>query len=88
MAVINIFYTMFLKSRITIIIDYTKVEHTYIVGGKIDMRCGIGEASVVMNQMNQYELDVYSDDLFLFCGGHPDRFKALYLASDDFLLVI
>ena len=67
------------------IVDYTKVTHIYIVCGKTDMRRGIdGLAAIIMDQ---YELDVYSDALFLFCGGKLDRFKALYWMGDGFLLL-
>ncbi|THB60153.1 transposase [Vagococcus silagei] len=49
------------------------------------MRRGIdGLASIVMNQ---YEIDVYSDALFLFCGNSLDRFKALYWDGDGFILL-
>ncbi|WP_022796629.1 IS66 family insertion sequence element accessory protein TnpB, partial [Bavariicoccus seileri] len=45
------------------IIDYTKVKHIYIVCGKTDMRRGIdGLAGIITDQ---YDLDVYSDALFL-----------------------
>ena len=37
--------------------------------------------------MDQYKLDIYSDALFLFCGGSLDRFKALYWAGDGFQLL-
>lgn len=46
------------------LVDYTKVSHIYIVCGKTDLRRGIdGLAGIVLNQ---YQLDVYSDALFLF----------------------
>lgn len=58
------------------IIDYNQLESVYIVCGKIDMRRGIdGLASIIMDQ---YEMDVYSNALFLFCGNRSDRFKELY----------
>ena len=66
------------------LVDYTKVSHIYIVCGKTDMRRGIdGLAAIIMEQ---YELDVYSDALFLFCGGSLNKFKALYWEDDGFLL--
>lgn len=67
------------------IVDYTKVGHIYVVCGKTDMRRGIdGLASIIMEQ---YELDIYSDSLFLFCGGSLNKFKALYWEGDGFLLL-
>ncbi|MGX7026045.1 IS66 family insertion sequence element accessory protein TnpB [Vagococcus hydrophili] len=67
------------------VLDYTKIQTIYIVCGKTDLRRGIdGLASIIMNQ---YELDVYSDALFLFCGNRSDRFKALYWQGDGFILL-
>lgn len=67
------------------LIDYSKAEQIYIVCGKTDLRRGIdGLASIVMNQ---FELDVYSNSLFLFCGNSLDRFKALYWDGDGFILL-
>ena len=43
------------------------------------MRCGIdGLASVISDQ---YNLDLFSDAIFLFCGRKKDRYKALLLGS-------
>ncbi|WP_338233241.1 IS66 family insertion sequence element accessory protein TnpB [Companilactobacillus muriivasis] len=67
------------------LIDYTKVGHVYIVCGKTDLRRGIdGLAGIIQSQ---YQLDVYKDALFLFCGGRSDRFKMLYWDGDGFLLL-
>jgi transposase len=67
------------------LIDYTKVDRIYIVCGKTDLRRGIdGLASIIQTQ---YELDVYKDALFLFCGTRSDRFKMLYWDGDGFLLL-
>ncbi|MGX7200472.1 IS66 family insertion sequence element accessory protein TnpB [Enterococcus nangangensis] len=67
------------------IVDYTKVKHIYIVCGQTDMRRGIDGLAAIITE--QYELDIYSDALFLFCGGRLDRFKALYWDGDGFLLL-
>ena len=41
------------------------------------MRCGIdGLAGIITNK---YNLDLFNDALFLFCGRKKDRFKALAL---------
>ena len=47
------------------ILDYTKINHLYLVCGHTDMRKGIdGLAAVIQNQ---FELDVYQEaSLFLF----------------------
>ena len=58
------------------IVDYTKVPQIYLVCGKTDLRRGIdGLASLVQENFN---LDPYSEALFLFCGNRSDRYKALY----------
>ena len=67
------------------IIDFTKVENIFIVCGKTDMRRQIdGLATTVIQE---YDMNVYEDALFLFCGGKKDRFKALYWEGDGFILV-
>lgn len=67
------------------ILDYQKVAHIFIVCGKTDLRKGIdGLAAIVQYE---YNLDVYDDALFLFCGGRRDRFKMLYYEKDGFLLL-
>lgn len=67
------------------LIDYSAVKSIYIVCGKTDMRRGIdGLASIILDQ---YELNIYSDALFLFCGNSLDRFKALYWDGDGFILL-
>ncbi|MDY1545775.1 IS66 family insertion sequence element accessory protein TnpB [Lactiplantibacillus pentosus] len=58
------------------IIDTSKIEQVYLVCGKTDLRKGIdGLAGIVQEQ---YDLDPYSQALYLFCGTRKDRFKALY----------
>ena len=49
------------------VIDFTKVENIFIVCGKTDMRRQIdGLAATVIQE---YDMNVYDDALFLFCGG-------------------
>ena len=67
------------------IIDFTKVENIFIVCGKTDRRRQIdGLAATVIQE---YDMNVYDDALFLFCGGKKDRFKALYWEGDGFILL-
>ncbi|WP_236002693.1 IS66 family insertion sequence element accessory protein TnpB [Levilactobacillus wangkuiensis] len=67
------------------LIDPTKINQVYIVCGKTDLRRGIdGLAEVVQEQ---FELNPYSQGLYLFCGTRKDRFKALYWDGDGFLLL-
>ena len=64
------------------IVDYTKVQQIYLVCGKTDLRRGIdGLASLVQENFN---LDPYSEALFLFCGNRSDRYKALYWDKNGF----
>ena len=67
------------------IIDFTKVENIFIVCGKTDMRRQIDGLAATITE--EYDMDVYNDALFLFCGGNKDRFKALYWEGDGFLLL-
>ena len=49
------------------------------------MRCGIdGLASLVSDT---YNLDLFHDALFLFCGRKKDRYQALYWDRDGFMLL-
>ena len=67
------------------LLDFTHVPNIFIVCGKTDLRKGIdGLAAIVQHE---YNLDVYDDALFLFCGGRRDRFKMLYYEKDGFLLL-
>jgi len=67
------------------LVDYTRIKNIFIVTGKTDLRRGIdGLASIVTNQ---YELDLFDDAIFLFCGNRKDRYKGLYWDKDGFLLL-
>ncbi|MDR1473570.1 MAG: IS66 family insertion sequence element accessory protein TnpB [Lactobacillales bacterium] len=67
------------------LVDYTQIEKIFIVCGKTDLRRGIdGLAQIIRHK---YELNVYDDALFLFCGNRNDRFKMLYWDGDGFLLL-
>lgn len=57
----------------------------FIACGYTDLRRGIdGLASIVQSQFN---LDPYTNTLFLFCGRKRDRIKALYWEGDGFLML-
>ena len=58
------------------LVNWTQPKHVFIVCGKTDLRKGIdGLAAVVAEN---YDLDLFDDSLFLFCGTRNDRFKGLY----------
>ena len=67
------------------LVNFTTVQNIFIVCGHTDMRCGIdGLASVVSDK---YNLDLFHDATFLFCGRKKDRYKALYWNRDGFMLL-
>ena len=57
----------------------------YLACGRTDLRLGIdGLAHIVQEQ---FELDPFSQSLFLFCGRRKDRIKGLLWEGSGFLLV-
>ena len=57
----------------------------YIACGYTDLRRGIdGLASLVQQQ---FQLDPFSNTLFLFCGRRRDRIKGLYWERNGFILL-
>ena len=65
--------------------DFTGADRVYIACGYTDLRCGIdGLASLVQQQ---FQLDPFSNTLFLFCGRRRDRIKALYWEGNGFVLL-
>ena len=60
-------------------------DNVYLACGHTDMRKSIdGLASLVQQNFN---LNPFSRDLFLFCGRRHDRIKALLWDGDGFLLL-
>ena len=65
--------------------DLEKVDAIYLACGYTDLRQGIdGLAALVQTQ---FELDPFSNSLFLFCGRRRDRIKALLWEGDGFVLL-
>lgn len=60
-------------------------SHLYIACGYTDLRRGIDGLAAIVKQ--HFQLDPFSDSLFLFCGRRTDRIKALYWEGDGFLLL-
>ena len=57
----------------------------YIACGYTDLRKGIdGLATLVQSQ---FQLDPFTNTLFLFCGRRCDRSKALYWEGNGFVLL-
>ena len=55
--------------------DVSRAERIYIVCGYTDMRKAIDGLAAIVQQ--NFKLDVFSGNLFLFCGKRCDRIKAL-----------
>ena len=62
-----------------------KADNIYIVCGNTDMRKAIDGLAAIIQQ--QFELDLFSNSLFLFCGRKCDRMKALLWEGDGFVLL-
>lgn len=63
-------------------IKLSDLGQVYIVYGKTDLRKGIDGLATLVKE--QFELDPFSDKVFLFCDGSKDRFKALYWDGQGF----
>ena len=65
--------------------DFAGADRVYLACGYTDLRRGIdGLASIVQGQ---FQLDPFTNTLFLFCGRRKDRIKALYWEGDGFVLL-
>ena len=65
--------------------DYRGADKVYIVCGYTDLRKGIDGLATMVQQ--QFELDPFTNTLFLFCGRKRDRIKGLYWEGDGFILL-
>ena len=67
------------------LVNWTQPKHVFIFCGKTHLRKGIdGLAAVVAKN---YDLDLFDDSLFLFCGTRNDRFKGRYWDGEGFILL-
>ena len=65
--------------------DFAGADRVYVACGYTDLRRGIdGLATIVQAQ---FQLDPFTNTLFLFCGRRRDRIKALYWEGDGFVLL-
>ena len=64
--------------------DFTGAERIYIACGYTDLRKGIDGLATMVQQ--QFNLNPFSNTLFLFCGRRRDRIKALYWEGNGFVL--
>ena len=65
--------------------DFTGADKVYIACGYTDLRKGIDGLATMVQQ--QFELDPFTNTLFLFCGRKRDRIKGLYWERDGFILL-
>ena len=65
--------------------DFTGAEHIYIACGYTDLRKSIDGLALLVQK--SYELDPFSNSLFLFCGRRRDRIEALYWEYNGFVLL-
>ena len=56
--------------------DFTVANKDYIATGYTDIRKEIDGLATLVQQ--QFELDSFTNPLFLFCGRRKDRIKGLY----------
>ncbi len=60
-------------------------DRVYIACGYTDLRKGIDGLAAMVQQ--EFELDPFTNTLFLFCGRRRDRIKGLYWEQDGFILL-
>ena len=65
--------------------DFSGVDKVYIACGYTDLRKGIDGLARMVQQ--QFELDPFTNALYLFCGRRRDRIKGLYREKDGFILL-
>ena len=65
--------------------DITVAENIYIACGYTDMRKSIDGLAAIVQQ--QFQLDPFSNTLFLFCGRNRNCRKALLWEGDRFVLL-
>ena len=66
-------------------INLCDLGQVYLVCGKIDLRKGIDGLACLIKE--QFQLDPFQGQVFLFCGGRKDRFKALYWNGQGYWLL-
>ena len=65
--------------------DFTGAEKVYIACVYTDIRKGIDGLAAMVQQ--EFELDPFTNTLFLFRGRRRDRIKGFYWEGDGFILV-
>ena len=65
--------------------DFTGTDKVYIVRGYTYLHKGIDGPAWLTYQ--QFELDSFTNMLFLFCGRHRGHIKGLYLEKDGIIIL-
>jgi transposase len=65
--------------------DISRADHIYVACGHTDMRKSIDGLVACVQQ--SFQLNPFSENLFLFCGRRRDRIKALLWEGDGFVLL-
>ena len=61
------------------------VDHIFLACGFTDMRKSVDGLAAIVQQ--NFQLDPFSNNLFIFCGRRHDSLKALLWRGDGFLLL-
>lgn len=65
--------------------NFTGANRIYIACGYTDLCRGIDGLAAIVQQ--QFELDPFTNTLFLFCSRRRDRIKTLYWEGNSFVLL-
>lgn len=65
--------------------DISRADHIYVACGHTDMRKSIDGLVACVQQ--SFQLNPFSNSLFLFCGRRRDRIKVLLWEGDGFVLL-
>lgn len=65
--------------------DLSREETIYLACGYTNMRKSIDGFAAIVQQ--NFQLDPFSNSLFLFCGHKRNHMKALFWEGDGFLLL-
>ena len=65
--------------------DLSRVQKIYLVTGRTDMRKSFDGLMAVIR--DNFQMDPFSNAVFLFCGRKKNTMKALYFDRDGFVLL-
>lgn len=65
--------------------EILNADGIYIAVGHTDMRKSIDGLAAIVQQ--NFKMDPFNNNLFIFCGRQSDRIKALYWEGDGFVLL-